>query len=134
MFNKKIIGSERIAYVPYEKEVTINRAPTDESIKLYDEYLQKTIDRIIDSFVIKHNILNDIQVFAIVSPIGFTTEVCFKFNLNGKEFKLRKEVEKYSREDAIFEIFKHLTTEINKILYEELIKIDELYKILRTIH
>lgn len=79
---------EKKEYVPYEKTVTINRAPTDKSVELLNEFEEKAIDNLIGrglitlpdcSFNVKYYELNDC----------FTGNVkCILIaKINGKEYK-----------------------------------------------
>ena len=45
-------------YIPYEKSVIEYRAPTDESIRLWEEMKEKAYKSILDSIELKDNIFN----------------------------------------------------------------------------
>lgn len=55
MFNT--YHSHRTEHVPYTKTVVEKKAPTDESIRLYGEMLDKARDSIVDSFQLDGNIV-----------------------------------------------------------------------------
>ena len=52
MFDKSYITKGRTEYVPYEKSVTIieKRAPTDESIRLLNEFIKSLPDELKNDF------------------------------------------------------------------------------------
>lgn len=111
MFDRyEIKGTE---YVPYEKSVTINehRAPTDESIKIFNEIKAKAYESIIDTIVINDNLVNIAgQVWR--DNCEFSTWCGYKFLINGKEYKgkflIDEDKWKYSREEVktrLIEIF-----------------------------
>lgn len=89
MFNTYITKKTEKEYIPYEKTITINRAPTDKSIELLKEFEEKSIQKIVDSFVINNNILNGIVV-AFSNPCTRNITYRFKFNLNGKDYNFEE--------------------------------------------
>jgi len=72
--------------VPYAKTVTVHehKAPTDESIRLYQEIEQKAYDSILHRIQVNDNALN---FGAIVHMPRMTTnqEIAYVFTLNGRE-------------------------------------------------
>ena len=70
--------------------ITEKRAPTDESIKLYDEYLEKTKDRVLNVFKIDTGVV-EILTVAFMNEANVTDSdtpairyFC-RFNLNGQQ-------------------------------------------------
>ena len=58
MFDKYIVTPEHTTYVPYEKTIIEKRAPTDESIKLFDEYQKRAQESLIERVHVADNTLN----------------------------------------------------------------------------
>lgn len=85
MFNTTVINPVRVEHVPYEKAVTINRAPTDASIKLWEEMRDKAYASLLESITISDNGMNG---RAIVMRDLYTDKVKFKyeFTLNGRSY------------------------------------------------
>ena len=89
MFNKTIMLPGRTEYVPYEKAVTENRAPTDDSIRIYDEIKTKAYDSILDSIIISDNNFNAKAIVYV--DLGTMSRVCkYSFTING--LKINDEV------------------------------------------
>lgn len=84
MFDTYIKREKQTEYVPYEKKVTIHRAPTDESVKLYEEFKKKAYDSILDSISINNNILN-FSAIVYRDPYSYKTSVRYKILVNGRE-------------------------------------------------
>ncbi|MBP7509379.1 MAG: hypothetical protein KA807_16325 [Prolixibacteraceae bacterium] len=91
MFNTTIHHKE---YIPYTKNVEVNehRAPTDESIKLFDEIQQRTINRVVNSFEIKDNTINAVVVYFVHSIQIDKLEFVCKFYFNGKGHQFNGEI------------------------------------------
>lgn len=87
MFDKNYFSAKK-EYIPYVKEVNVNenRAPTDESIRIYDEIKEKAFKSIIDTIEINDNSFN---IKATIARDPYTYEiVCrYLFILNGREIE-----------------------------------------------
>jgi hypothetical protein len=70
-------------YIPYTKNVIEQRAPTDDSIRLYKELLEKASNSILDSFKINTTYL-DIDAVVVRSWETRGREVRYKININNK--------------------------------------------------
>ena len=72
-------------HVPYEKTVTVNRAPTDESIKLWEEMKEKAYKSLLGQIHIKNNV---VEASAIIYQDIYAARkiMKYRFLLNGKEF------------------------------------------------
>lgn len=71
---------------PSEIKITEKRAPTDESIKLFDQYQEKAKEYLINSVAIKDNKLEAL-VFYYTNPLDrLSIDVHIRFNLNGEEY------------------------------------------------
>jgi len=79
-----MVPTEKKFYVPYKKTIIEKKAPTDESIKLYEEIKEKAYDSILDTIVVNDNSLN---LKAILYKDNFSyKQVCkYKVVLNGAE-------------------------------------------------
>ena len=86
MFDRTVIQkATESRLVPYEKTVHEHRAPTDDSIRIYEETLQKAEDRLLSVVTLGDNKLKgSIAVFEDMLNLG--THVNYRFTLNGEEF------------------------------------------------
>lgn len=87
MFNKTILVAGRTEYVPYEKSVTVHehKAPTDDSIKLYEEIKEKAYNSIIRTLKSGDNELVKYDAIVYKDMYTFDTIVKFRIILNGAE-------------------------------------------------
>jgi hypothetical protein len=122
MFDRTYVLPHRTEYVPYEKTTIEKRAPTDDSIRIYEEIKGKAYKSILDTIEINDNSFN---VKAIVYDEMLTMErVCkFSFTLNGREISdevRERSTGEYSKEDLIRAVIKKaadkLSLELVKIL------------------
>jgi len=85
-FDTYRLGRNTETYIPYEKSVKEIRAPTDESIRIYEEMKEKAFKSILDTVVTTDNIVNyKYQIYKDV--YSFNTILYFSISLNGKEFQ-----------------------------------------------
>ena len=120
MFNKTFIYEKRSTEViPYEKTVNINRAPTDESVKLLKEFEEKAVENIIDKIHVNDNSINGLILVKQVQLNPFNHKFYWKFTLNGKEYRGDVELQLYSWE--MRNLVNLLAQEISKVITEELI-------------
>jgi len=78
-------------------EIIEKKAPTDESIKLLNEFEEKARKNIIAKVQVNDNTLNGITIaytnhHATASTIG---KIYFKFSINGQEFNLEQDFDVY---------------------------------------
>lgn len=124
MFNKTFIAQPRTQYVPYEKEVTIHehRAPTDESIKLFDELKEKAIRSVTHSVKLNNNKIDAVSAF-VVSNVGLTItdELVIRFILNGENMEFAIKIDRHSfyssdkydfQQKILNEMYKQLSNQI----------------------
>lgn len=85
MFNKTFVFPQtRTEYVPYEKTVVEKRAPTDESIKLYEEMKEKAYSSILGTIELRDNMLNVNSI--LYEEYNSMDKVCkYRLMLNGRE-------------------------------------------------
>ena len=105
------------------KTVHEHRAPTDESIKIYKEMVDKAEKSILDVFVISDNILNgSIAVLRNAETMGI--DVIYRFILNGNrlEGSIKTEYREMirSREEVIRVVYEKLSKKIAAHLFDTL--------------
>ncbi|MCP4521024.1 MAG: hypothetical protein GY827_04910 [Cytophagales bacterium] len=78
--------------------VTEKKAPTDESIKLLDEFKEKAEDRIIKSFNIQDNNINGAILVLAATSASFDSMskhiVHYRYTMNGHTYQGKGEVDK----------------------------------------
>lgn len=81
---------ERVVYEPYEKEVHIHKAPTDESIRLYKEMEQKARDAVIKVDHIDAAGVHVVAFYTSVNNPSFIREVSLTiiFKINNTDYKI----------------------------------------------
>lgn len=81
-------------HVPYEKKVTVtvNRAPTDKSVELLNEFQEKAKDNIIDTILIENNVINGAVIFFSNDVLHDKIDWALKFKLNNTEYKLKGQI------------------------------------------
>ena len=120
MFNKTFIYEKRSTEViPYEKTVNINRAPTDESVKLLKEFEEKAVENIIDKIHVNDNSINGVVLVKQIQLNPFNHKFYWKFTLNGKEYRGDVELQLSSWE--MRNLVNLLAQEISKVITTELI-------------
>ncbi|MEM6737416.1 MAG: hypothetical protein AAF620_15250 [Bacteroidota bacterium] len=85
----------RKEYVPYEKTVNINRAPTDESVALLNEFEEKALRNIVYKTKIEQNHLRAIAIYLQNQFVHDRIDFIVKFELNGKQFVVRDFVDNF---------------------------------------
>jgi len=86
--------TSRTEYVPYCKEVNVTekRAPTDESVRLLNEFQEKAKTNIIENIIINENIMKGIVLVYCESPSSPCIIIHGKFDLNGKTYIFKDEI------------------------------------------
>ena len=119
--NYMFLPIQKKEYVPYEKTVAVHRAPTDDSIRLYEELVEKAQQSIIDSFKISNNVFSaNITIGKNMS--NFNTYVFYKMKMNGRDFKGKFDVDVVygiSRKDIVKEVVKLLSEKIAEDMLSE---------------
>lgn len=115
MLNSYHIHSHATEYIPFEKTVKEIKAPTDESIKLYEEIKQKAYESILDSIIINNNTFN--CKAEIVKDWQSYSNICYyEFTLNNKKIKGKIIVDSLlEKEDWIKKIYEEAS---NQMAYE----------------
>ena len=86
--------------------VTEQKAPTDESIKLLNEFQEKARENIIDSIHIKNNVFEAVALFFQNEFPQRGFKMMIKFKLNGTEYKEKFDIDdmeyyEATKQDAI---------------------------------
>ena len=119
MFDKIIVNRQSDRLVPYEKTVHEHRAPTDDSIKLYGEMLEKAYESILESFSIEANELNGVEAI-ITHDCQFGKCCMIHFKLNGKSFTKRLEIASY--EDDYNKVLNKMVEDLATYISVEIIR------------
>ena len=87
MFNKTYVNN-----VESPSNITAHhhRAPTDESIRLANEYQEKALNNIIDRIKVDTNLVKG-EIILYNDRFSFNQQAILKFNINGKDFILKEE-------------------------------------------
>lgn len=116
------IGGSYIPY-PYEKTIIEKKAPTDDSIRLYEEIKEKAYKSIIDTIKIDDNIL---KVNAIVYQDALSyNRICkYRLLLNNNEIEGEIVIDnvEFISYDRI-QIMKRIYEEVSKSISYEIIKL-----------
>lgn len=94
---KNIDRSTNIKY-PEHITITEKRAPTDESIRLYDEYLEKTKQSVLGSFKLETTYVNAVVVaFTNPNSCADLPNIDYRiiFSLNNKREEIRFNIDGY---------------------------------------
>ena len=96
MFNKTFITERsHTEYVPYEKTVTVNRAPTDKSVELLKEFEDKAMAKIIETYFIENAVAKGVVLKTFKNPTNLGETFIIVFELNGKRHRVEKNVEEW---------------------------------------
>ena len=98
--------------VPYVREINVteHKAPTDESIRLLNEFEEKARENIIKKIKVNDNSLNIVSVAYYEDQITRELRVHIKFSINGKEYLIKTIID----ENKIFDVGSNL----QKIIFE----------------
>ena len=114
MFNTyKIDNSYR---GPDEIKVTEKKAPTDESIRLLNEFQQKAFDNVVECVQLSNNELTDVTYWLYPDHYSFNQRVRIRFKLNGKvkDFEFTLPHERTNKADILKNIMEKIYTEISR--------------------
>lgn len=85
MFNKTFVFPQaRTEHVPYEKTVIEQRAPTDDSIRIWQEMKEKAYKSVLDSIELRDNTLN-LNAILYEEPYSYEKVCKYRLSLNGQE-------------------------------------------------
>jgi hypothetical protein len=104
-------------YIPYEKTVKEIRAPTDDSIRLYEEFKEKAYLSVLDTLEVNDNTFN-IKAILYKDLYSYRNIIKYKYTLNSKDFlgEYSTSLEKLSvsKHVVLSEIYKKLSEQIAK--------------------
>ena len=96
MFNKTFITEQgHTEYVPYEKMVTVNRAPTDKSVELLKEFEDRALQKIVETYFIENSVAKGVVLKTLKSPISLAETFIMVFDLNGKRHRVEKNIKEW---------------------------------------
>ena len=79
-----MVPTERTIHIPYGKTIIEKKAPTDESIKLYEKIKEKAYNSILDTIIVNDNSLN-LKAILYKDPFSWKQVCKYKVLLNGSE-------------------------------------------------
>ena len=107
---------------PYERTIHEHRAPTDDSIRLYEEMKEKAYKSILDTIKINDNILN---LKAIIYKDPSHNHICsYSLTLNGEEFSGKFTISDFELQIAEDkgEVLRRVVENISKVLAVRIVK------------
>lgn len=116
-------------------DITERKAPTDESIRLYDEIKERAFKSIVKT-VSSTEPMNILKYKAIASSRSFNsfdTLVYYNFILNGVVFEGKCSIEPLRNDDVIQKLFKIISEEITQQLFQEAYNKGELQMVIKDI-
>lgn len=120
MFDKHYLSFEETRV---NSTVNINRAPTDESIKLFKEMQDKAYDSIVSNIEVKTNsFTGKIVGFNRNYYNGFGYDLIFIFNLGEERFEIKETIDEFkykhlNKENMIQELFKKVSSVIAEKMF-----------------
>lgn len=106
-------------YVNRDVSVTEHKAPTDESVRLFDEFLDKAKSRMVASVTINSNIIScHAMYFSTDYCVGERYEVWLRYELNGEVYQLRSTLDYFD-----FEVNEATIIDTLKLVYEHVAKV-----------
>lgn len=114
MFDKIVVRPVQTEYVPYEKTIIEKRAPTDDSIRIFDEMKQKAFGAVVESILVNDNTIN-FAAGIFDDPQGYRKIFMYRLVVNGKliEGDIKLEQSRiYSQQELIEAVFKALAESI----------------------
>ena len=122
MFDSKILIN-RTEFIPYEKTIIEKRAPTDESIRLWNEIKEKAYASILDTIELKSNTLA-LNAIAYFDHLSYRKVLRYKIILNGESFTgdISLDLWDYTKTELIRKIVDEVSKRISIQIMEMLIK------------
>lgn len=124
MFDRTIIQQGRTEYVPYEKTVIEKRAPTDDSIRIYEEVKEKAFKSIIDTIEVNDNSFN-VKVITYDDQLSMSRVCKFVFTINGHEISGEVRDDRrleYDKEAFIHKVIEESSNQLSIKLAEMILK------------
>lgn len=120
MLDKYYVNKHEKEYVPYVK--IEQRAPTDDSIRLFNEFRDKAYDSILDTIQINNNIING-KAIIYQDLCEFSKRLRYEIIVNGKDIKGDILIEDNildRKNEIIFKMCQRLSDEIVKELLKNI--------------
>ena len=114
-------NSTHIRY-PNEIKVTENKAPTDESVRLYKEFDEKARQELVKTYKLGDNIFEALGHWFVRDGMGESVIYHIRFRLNGREIK----VESFIPDNVLYEL--NLNSDYEREVYLKKIFITVLSK------
>jgi hypothetical protein len=122
MFDSYCVGRVQREYVPYDKTIIEKRAPTDDSIKIYNEMREKAFKSIIDTLVTKDNVFN-FKAMLSHEECSYSMVLRYEYTLNGEVFKGEAETEETGDiHGIIYKLYGKLAGNISREIMERALK------------
>jgi hypothetical protein len=122
MLDTYTYSSPSTNYVPFEKTVTEKKAPTDDSIRLYGEFLEKAREAIVDSFVVRNTHL-DASITIFNDHICRNKVVCYKVVFNEEPIigKITLPYNYSDRREAVISVVEAISKDLTKKLLDVIV-------------
>ena len=99
-------------YSPRNIDIHEHRAPTDESIKIFNELKEKALASVLDSFIVKNNRFGT-ELAVFISVEDYSKIISYKMMINGKplagKFKISSQ-DVHDREKILELVVTNFTT------------------------
>jgi hypothetical protein len=120
-FNEKTVYRDKL--VPVEKTVTEVKAPTDDSIRLFNEMRDKAEKTLMDGFEVKNSAIDaTVAIFRRCDMMGFGYGVHYRIKLNDHviDGDFPYKVETYNRDELLFVLLEKFAGHVTEIVTNEL--------------
>lgn len=122
MFNKTTINQSKTEHVPFEKTVKEFKAPTDESIKLLNEFEEKAYQNLLRRTVLNDNVFNcAMHIRKDFREMAHFID--YKIMLNGKEHLGSIPIPYEETRDIMPKVFNLVRGKIQQIIYDEVVDV-----------
>jgi formaldehyde-activating enzyme involved in methanogenesis len=116
-----IEGRKETINQPYEKTVHEHRAPTDDSIRIYNEMVQKAQQSVIDAFRIDSNVIKA-NIVVMYNMADMKKTVYFNYELNSVAHKGHFDLELYdiqNRQPVIEQVAKAIANNVTEFILNQ---------------
>jgi|AntAceMinimDraft_18_1070375.scaffolds.fasta_scaffold84314_2 hypothetical protein len=127
MFNKTVVVNHETEHVPYVKTVVEKKAPTDESIRLLNEFQDKAELNVVRRISLDDNSVKGMGVFWMKSQESFSDMATVRFILNGIEYVVKVEISEVKtkiaqNQELAHILYEHLANAVSTELFKEFTK------------
>lgn len=106
--------NRKTQYVHQNVDIREHKAPTDESIRLLNEFQEKAKQNIIATFPTQDNTINAMAIFYHNEMIYRRVDYQLKFSLNGREIICEGYLDRNNFSEEIYKTFHHYLQEAVK--------------------